>query len=88
MGNNQDGAPGRAFPSDDWSILPGFPRGHISQHLTRLPHIDHQVAGQDFAPLLAQRDAEPRHLHRHDRQCPAGIRQQVLLQKRILGNQL
>ena len=80
MGNNQDGPPGRALPSDNCTILPSVPQGH------RLPPIiDHQVARQDLAPLPPQRDAEPHHLHRYDLQCPRGIHQQVLLQK-IMGN--
>ena len=73
--DTQDGASGRAVPSNNLPVLPRLPRRHDQR-----PRGDDQVVGPDSAHLLAQRDAQPCHIHRYDPQCQRGICQEVWVQ--------
>ena len=70
--DTQDGASGWAVPSNNLPVLPRLSRRHDQRS-----GVDNQVVGPDSAHLLAQRDAQPCHLHCYDLQCQRGICQEV-----------
>ena len=76
--DTQDGASCRAVPSNNLPVLPRLPRRHDQR-----PRVDDQVVGPDSAYLLAQRDAQPCHLHCYDLQCQRGICQEVWVQAKL-----
>ena len=76
--DTEDGASGRAVPSNNLPVLPRLPRRHDQRS-----GVDNQVVGPDSAHLLAQRDAQPCHLHCYDLQCQRGICQEVWVQAKL-----
>ena len=76
--DTQDGGSGRAVPSNNLPVLPRLPRRHDQRS-----GVDDQVVGPDSAHLLAQRHAQPCHIHCDDLQCQRGICQEVWVQAKL-----